>query len=164
MPRSCKGLPFERRWRARSRLTARAMPLFGQPNSPKTPLTRLHNPHPQKQIGDSVRQYASRETFRPVSHPVIEHARKHRRRPVGPGVGKAKCESHDCERYPGKFPERNLFKLFIDKEAKQESTPKDFLKERHDQDKPKKAKENCNPIKQCLIGKNGWVKTIAARR
>ena len=124
---------------------------------PKPPLPGFHDPKSKQEISYSVRQHTGRETFRSIGDKIVKHASKERCRPIGMAMREAKNDRYDGERHPRERSERDAIEVFINQEAKHESTPEDFLDQRYDDGKAEKPADHGRPVKRRLRREKIWI-------
>ena len=131
--------------------------------SPESPLLRFHDPEPEEQIRDGMGQYAGRKAPRSISDAVIKYAGQQRGRPIRHRMGKAETERYDCERKPREGPETHTPEILIDQKPKQKPAPKNFFDKWNNDNKAEKSKNDRQPVKQRLLGKDVGIKTQSPR-
>src|ERR1700676_5494932 len=121
----------------------RAPRLMEQPGchtlrSPEPPLPCIHDPKPEEQVRERMRDNTRQQTPGPVRHKIIECAGTQRRHPISLGMGECKEQSHSRERQPRKFSKRNAIEVFRNQIAKKKSPPENLFDQRDYDDQRKK--------------------------
>src|SRR5438045_1727557 len=93
-----------------------------------------------------MREHAGAETFCAISDKVVERAGDNRNGPIRHCVRETKSQGDDGKGEPGKGAEGQCFEFFRNHNAEEESAPKDFLDQRHDDDESEETQPERRPV------------------
>ena len=115
---------------------------------PKAPLAGGHDVNAQPEIGDRVRENASRETTCANRDEVVGDPAKKGGGPVRRLMHQHEGERHNKKRTPLKGSNPHVVEILLNQKSHQKSSPEKFFQNRNNDHQAGKAREHRGPVKK----------------